>query len=170
MGISLKKVVENINSLLNKQNSQIIITYHNYLIEKGNSINSQVAYLKAVYYYAKYLENTNIIDVKQKHEIINYLNTKIKNDDLEKKYITTWNDYLLKLRTFYRWLYNCEDEGKGQEYWTTPDFMKIKKTEETRFLELEKKYSEKIANLTENLESKFNQIISKINLEKLGAN
>ncbi len=84
MGITLKKVVENINSLLNKQNSQIIITYHNYLIEKGNSINSQVAYLKAVYYYAKYLENTNIIDVKQKHEIINYLNTKIKNHDMDK--------------------------------------------------------------------------------------
>lgn len=130
MGISLKKVVENVNTLSNKQNSEIIIKYLNYLIEKGNLINSQIVYLKAVYYYAKYLENKNIIDVKQKHEIINYLNTKIKNYDMEKKYLTTWNDYLLKLRTFYRWLYNCEDKGKGQEYWTTPDFIKIKKKQD----------------------------------------
>ena len=42
MGITLKKVVENINTLSNKQNSEIIVNYHNYLIEKGNSINSQI--------------------------------------------------------------------------------------------------------------------------------
>ena len=132
MGITLKKVVENINTLSNKQNSEIIVNYHNYLIEKGNSINSQIAYLKTFYYYAKYLENMNIIDVKQKHEIINYLNTKMKNHDLEKKYLTIWNDYLLKLRTFYRWLYNRDDEGNGQEYWTAPDFMKIKKKRSKR--------------------------------------
>ena len=132
MGITLKKVVENVNTLSNKQNSEIIINYHHYLIEKGNSINSQIAYLKALYYYAKHLENTNIMDVKQKQEIINYLNTKIKNYDVEKKYLTTWNDYLLKLRTFYRWFYNCEKEGKGQEYWITPDFIKIKKKQSKR--------------------------------------
>ena len=38
MGITLKKVVENVNTLSNKQNSEIIIKYLNYLIEKGNSI------------------------------------------------------------------------------------------------------------------------------------
>ena len=58
MGVTLKKVVENINTLSNKQNSEIIIKYLNYLIEKGNSINSQIAYLKAVYYYAKYLKKS----------------------------------------------------------------------------------------------------------------
>ncbi|HEX5186137.1 MAG TPA: hypothetical protein VFV86_04530 [Nitrososphaeraceae archaeon] len=132
MGITLKKVVENINALPNKQNSEIIMNYHNYLIEKDSSINSQIAYLKTIYYYAKYLENTNIIDVKQKNEIISYLNTKIKSHDMEKKYLTTWNDYLLKLRTFYRWLYNSNDVGIGQEFWTTPDFIKIKKKQSKR--------------------------------------
>ena len=49
-----------------------------------------------------------------------------------RKNITIWNDYLLKLRTFYRWLYNRDDEGNGQEYWTAPDFMKIKKKRSKR--------------------------------------
>jgi hypothetical protein len=132
MGITLKKVIENINGLPNKLNSNIIINYHNHLIEKGSAINTQKTYLKAVYYYAKYLGNTNILDVKQEHEIITYLNTKMKHDDVEKKYITTWNDYLLKLRTFYRWVYNCDEESKGQEYWTTPEFTKIKKKQSKR--------------------------------------
>jgi hypothetical protein len=51
---------------------------------------------------------------------------------MEKKHLTTCNDYLLKLRTFYRLLYNCEDEDRGQEYWITPEFMKIKKKQSKR--------------------------------------
>lgn len=51
---------------------------------------------------------------------------------MEKKHLTTRNDYLLKLGTFYRWLYNCQDEGKGQEYWITPEFMKINKKQSKR--------------------------------------
>ena len=39
MGITLN-VVENFNILSNKQNSEIIMSYHSYLIEKCNSINS----------------------------------------------------------------------------------------------------------------------------------
>ncbi len=39
---------------------------------------------------------------------------------------------MLKLRTFYRWVYNSDDESKGQEYWTTPDFMKIKRKQSKR--------------------------------------
>jgi integrase len=103
------------------------MNYNNYLIEKGSALNSQISHLKALYYYARYLEDKNIIDVKEKHEVIVYLNSKIKNDDMEKKYLGTWNDYMLKLRTFYRWIYNSDDESKGLEYWTTPDFIKIKK-------------------------------------------
>ena len=37
MGITLKRILENINSLPNKKNSQIIINYHGYLIEKGSA-------------------------------------------------------------------------------------------------------------------------------------
>lgn len=135
MGMTLKSALKNINSLPNKKNSNIIINYHNHLIDRGSSLNSQIAYLKAVYYYAQYLGDTNIIDVKEKHEIIAYLNSKIKNDDLEKKYIGTWNDYLLKLRTFYRWVYNSNGNGndtKDLEYWTTPEFLKIKKKQSKR--------------------------------------
>ena len=52
----------------------------------------------------------------------------------KKSNLGTWNDYLLKLRTFYRWVYNCnnDDQSKGLEYWITPEFMKIKKKQSKR--------------------------------------
>ena len=85
MGLTLNRIIGNINNLSNKKNSNIIINYHGFLIDKGSAINSQMSHLKALYYYARYLEDKNIIDVKERHEVIAYLNSKIKNDDMEKK-------------------------------------------------------------------------------------
>jgi integrase/recombinase XerD len=40
------------------------------------------------------------------------LDTKIKNseEDPDKYWITTWNDYLGRIKYFFRWLYNCKDK------------------------------------------------------------
>jgi hypothetical protein len=39
---------------------------------------------------------------------LEFLDTKKKDfeDDVEKKWITTWNYYLNRIKLFYRWLYN----------------------------------------------------------------
>ncbi len=50
---------------------------------------------------------------------------------------------------------------------TPAAFEEIKQNEENRFVELEKRYSEKILDLTHEMESKFQQILSKINVENL---
>ena len=46
-----------------------------------------------------------------------FLDTKIKDvqEDPEKKWITTWNYYLLRLRIFFRWLYNVKIKGRDDE-------------------------------------------------------
>ncbi|MDN5847304.1 MAG: hypothetical protein L0H53_13640 [Candidatus Nitrosocosmicus sp.] len=67
--MTLKRILENIDSLPNKKNSNVIINYHDYLIEKSSAVNSQMSHLKALYYYARYLEDKNIINVKEKHEL-----------------------------------------------------------------------------------------------------
>ena len=39
--------------------------------------------------------------------------------------ITTWNNYLNRLRLFSRWLYNHNNDIE-HENWQTPEFIKIK--------------------------------------------
>jgi integrase/recombinase XerD len=55
-----------------------------------------------------------------------YLDTKIKHSekDPEKRWITSWNHYLTRIKLFYRWLYN-KDKEIERDYWETPDFLKI---------------------------------------------
>lgn len=54
---------------------------------------------------------------------------KTDSEDPDKKWITTWNDYLWRIKYFYRWLYNAKDKGtdvKSYDSWITPSFINIK--------------------------------------------
>ena len=54
-------------------------------------------------------------------------------------------------------------------YPLTPEaFDQIKQGEEHRLMEMEKRYTEKIENLTQIMESKIQQILLKVNVDKLG--
>jgi hypothetical protein len=65
------------------------------------------------------------------------LDTKIKNseEDQDKRWITTWNDYLGRIKYFFRWMYNCKDKELDDvpfSDWTTPNFVQIKKKKTKR--------------------------------------
>ena len=49
--------------------------------------------------------------------------------DPDKKWITTWNHYLNRIKLFVRWFYNCHLKQKQnleiKEVWVTPDFYEI---------------------------------------------
>lgn len=122
----LKNTLKNVNSLPNKKNVSHILNYYNYLLDKGITESSKMNNIQSVCYFARYLDTTNLTDVKEKHQITSYLNTFIKPDDPEKKYIGTWNSYRSKLIAFYRWLYNADGNEDHEENWTTPEFVKIK--------------------------------------------
>ncbi|MGC2572198.1 MAG: hypothetical protein WA364_11860 [Candidatus Nitrosopolaris sp.] len=64
------------------------------------------------------------------------LGQKIRKTD--KRWIRTWNDYLQRIKYFFRWLYNQKEiEAKGFEPiptsdWTTPGFCQIKENRTKR--------------------------------------
>jgi hypothetical protein len=65
--------------------------------------------LKAIIAYAKFLgPDVTFYDIQKKDQILSFLDTKIKNGDIDpdEKWITTWNDYLGRIKYFMRWLYN----------------------------------------------------------------
>jgi integrase/recombinase XerD len=106
------------------------IPNHEFLKESGNSERYQRDCLKCMISYAVYLNQQDINDVKKKETILSYLKSKEKTieEDPDRKWITTWNDYFGRIKKFYRWLHNQygEEEVVSVGDWVTPDFVKMK--------------------------------------------
>jgi integrase len=106
----------------------------------GTSERYQNNNLKAIIAYSKFLgPSISLFEVKSKSQILPFLDTKIKNsqDDPDKRWITTRNDYLVRIKYFFRWLYNCKDKELDDNdipfsEWKTPDFVQIKKKKTKR--------------------------------------
>ena len=109
MTMKLSTTLIHLKNISNPINGSLINDFHKYLIELGTSGNYQNQNLKQIINFARYLgTEKTFYDVRSKDEIISFLNTKIKNsnDDPDKKWITTWNDYLWRIKYFFRWLHN----------------------------------------------------------------
>jgi integrase/recombinase XerD len=136
MAMKLSTTLGHINKIPNSRNASLVKDFYEYLKEIGTSENYQNQNLKQIIGFAKSLgiEKT-FYDIKNKHEIVPFLNTKIKdsNADPDKKWITTWNDYLWRIKYFFRWLHNYKlikekgNEPSNVSDWITPSFVSIKK-------------------------------------------
>jgi integrase len=104
----------------------------------GTSERYQNNNLKALITYSRFLgPSISLYEIKSKIQIISFLDTKIKNsqEDPDKRWITTWNDYLVRIKYFFRWLYNCKDKDLDDipfSEWETPDVVQIKKKKTKR--------------------------------------
>ena len=68
--------------------------------------------------FAKFIgESKTLYDIKDRETIVAFLDTrrKSKEEDPEQKWTTTWNDYLWRLKMFYRWLYNVKLKGDNHQ-------------------------------------------------------
>jgi len=122
----------------NSVNSQLIAEFHQFMKDNGTSQRHQNNNLKAIIAFAKFLgADKNFCQVTSKDQITCFLDTKMKADllDPEKRWITTWNDYLVRIKHFFRWLYNCKaklDKSYPQNVsflstdWETPAFANIR--------------------------------------------
>ena len=137
----LETILAKVGEISNNDNKQVILEYHRYLISRDTSINYQRDNIKLIYMFAKFIgESLTLYDIKNKETIVAFLDTKRKSkeEDSEQKWITTWNDYLWRLKMFYRWLYNVKMKGdiQGNYYdtsnWTTPNFVTINKKKTKR--------------------------------------
>ena len=141
MAIKLSTTLTKINFVPNADNSRIIKDFYDYMKANGTSENYQNQNLKAMIVFANFLgSDTNFFDIKTKQQVLAFLDTRIRNTDIDpdKRWITTWNDYLWRIKYFLRWLHNHKDkEQKGMEPlqqsdWTTPPFSNIKKKKTKR--------------------------------------
>ena len=91
-------------TVTNNENISIISEFCQYMKQRGSSENHQVNNLKVVMDFGGYLGPLSFYDVKKREQIISFLNKKIKtlDEDPEKRWITTWNHYLNRIKLFER--------------------------------------------------------------------
>lgn len=153
MTMKLSTTLIHLNTIPNSVNLSLLQEFYEYLKEIGTSENYQTQNLKQLINYARYLGPEKMFyDIRTKDEIISFLNTKIKDGhaDPDKKWITTWNDYLWRIKYFFRWFYNFKlvkeksEEPADISDWKTPSFLSIKKKKSKRISPyLESELSEK---------------------------
>jgi hypothetical protein len=128
MVAKLSTTINKIEKLPNSSNSKIINDFLLYMKGNGSSERHQNNNLNVMIEFAIFLgPNITFYDVNKKEQILSFLDTKIKDSsiDPEKRWITSWNHYLVRIKLFFRWLYN-KDKEIDKDYWETPDFLRIK--------------------------------------------
>ena len=117
MPIRLSTTVQKISSLPNEVNSLLLSEFYEYMKSNGVSESHQNNNLKLVIAFARYLGASSFIDINTSESITNFLNSKLKSieDDPDKKCLTTWNDYLGRLKYFFRWLHNCRKNSRNND-------------------------------------------------------
>jgi hypothetical protein len=92
--------------------------------------------LKAIVFYSSFLGSKSLKEISKKEDILSYLQTKIKSkeEDQDQRWITTYNDYLHRIKHFFRWLHN--DYGKQNaipmDLWKNPEFVELLKPRKTK--------------------------------------
>jgi hypothetical protein len=130
----LTTTVNKITTVPNSVNASIIDEFYQYMRSIGASEHHQNNNLKVVIAFAKFLgSDTTFREIQRKEQIIRFLDTKVKSSEIdpEKKWITTWNHYLYRIKLFMRWLHNyrnkeSHDNEVIQSDWETPAFIKIR--------------------------------------------
>lgn len=121
----------------NSVNSQLIEDFRSYMKGNAASERHQNNNLKAIIAFAEFLGcETTFYQISTKDQVTKFLDTKIKSTsaDPENRWVTTWNDYLVRIKHFFRWLYNCKimsDKGletveQSSSDWHTPVFVNIR--------------------------------------------
>lgn len=118
MTVTLSTTLRNIGTISNGVNINILEDFYRYLKDIGTSEGYQNQNIKQITNLARYLGTKKTFYDLSKNEIITFLDTKIKSNavDPDKKWITTWNDYLWRIKYFFRWLHNyklVKERGEG---------------------------------------------------------
>jgi integrase/recombinase XerD len=119
MTMKLSTTLGHLDMIPNPINASLVNDFYGYLKEIGTSENYQNQNLKQIIVFARFLgKEKTFYDITSKIEIVSFLNTKIKDSkaDPDKRWITTWNDYLWRIKYLFRWLHNYKlVKEKGNE-------------------------------------------------------
>ena len=134
MPAKLSTTIGSISSIPNPVNSTLVHDFYQYMKSIGTSENYQNVNLKIMIYFGRFLgSTTDFYSIHKKDQILAFLDTRIKDTEIDpdKRWIRTWNDYLQRLKYFFRWLYNKrqreikELDVLPQSDWITPSFIQI---------------------------------------------
>ena len=139
MQAKLSTTISKIQSLSNNFNSSLILELYDYMKSNGSSDSHINNTLYTNMLFSEFLgAGVSYYDVRGRGQIIDFLDSKMKNPELDpdRKWITTWNDYLGDIKYLFRWLYNYklvdEEQVKTVSEWETPSFAQIKKKKTKR--------------------------------------
>ena len=148
MVAKLSTTINKIQNLSNSSNSKTLNEFLMYMKNNGSSERHQNNNLNVMIEFSNYFDsNTTFYDINEKEQVLSFLDTKIKDSsiDPEKRWITSWNHYLTRIKLFYRWLYNKDKKEIDKDYWETPDFLKSKiKKQRESLLMWKVKYGKKM--------------------------
>jgi hypothetical protein len=127
MPYRLSTLLDKLDVLDNRSNALLIREFYRYMDKNSLSYNHKLNNLRVIIPFSNFLNSRSFFDIKTKNEILEFLDTKMKSksEDPDGKWITTWNHYLNRIKQFYRWLYNRENDTEQTE-WETPEFVRIK--------------------------------------------
>jgi hypothetical protein len=111
MPVKLKTSLKNIQLLDNSNVAKLIHEFYLYLNPANTSESYQNQNIKALINMAKFFgKDLEVIQISKKEEILSFLDTKIKNKEVDPygKWMRTWNDYLQRIKYFFRGLYNAK--------------------------------------------------------------
>ena len=100
--MKLKTTIERINEIPNSKNLELVNNFREYTESNGCS-EHQENNIKVVSAFCHFLgKDKCFYDIKNKGQILEFLDTKIKplDQDPDKRWITTWNNYLNRLKLF----------------------------------------------------------------------
>jgi integrase/recombinase XerD len=132
----LSTTVSKVSQLKNKENAFLILKFHEFMEEHGTSERHQNNNLKAILAFSNFLESKVLSQIDSSDEISLFLHTKIKkrDEDPDQKWITTYNDYLHRIKHFFRWLHNKDKSMlySKMELWVTPSFLTSLRSKKTK--------------------------------------
>jgi len=111
MPIKLSTTLSKISSVPNSTNASLLDELYAFMRTTGASESHCNNTLKTAIAFAQFLGSTeSFYDIRTREKFVAYLDTKVKDSliDPEKRWITTWNDYLGDLKYLFRWLHNYE--------------------------------------------------------------
>lgn len=100
MTVTLLTTLQNLDTIPSDVNKNKILDFYQYLKSIGTSNSYQNQNIKQITNFARYLGRDKTFYDLTKNEIISFLDTKVKSStaDPDKKWITTWNDYLWRIK------------------------------------------------------------------------
>ncbi len=136
MPAKLSTTVNKVKSLPNTENTDLVLKFYEFMRYKGVSERHQNNNLKAIVSYSTFLGDKSLKGISKKDEILSFIQTKIKSkeDNPDQKWITTYNDYLHRIKHFFRWLHNDygQQNALTMDLWKNPDFVELLQPKKTK--------------------------------------